>query len=119
MDVHGATLWQRGLKLYVHEAKAEHKIEALAPMIRYASPLMQSVIAFGRCCPTKSGPEAMTQLKQFAMMYFPEIQFADEEITRIEKSVQLFEIEIEYLSGKKFRSGDPLCTAVKSCLTHF
>ncbi len=81
---------------------------------------MQSVIVFGRCCLTKSGPETMTQLKQFAMMYFPEIQLAGEEITRIEKSVQLFEIEIGYLSGKKkFGSGDPLRTAVKSCLTHF
>ena len=62
---------------------------------------MQSVIVFGRCCLTKSGPETMTQLKQFAMKYYPEVQLAGEEITRIRKSVQLFEIEIEHLSGKE------------------
>ena len=43
----------------------------------------------------------MAQLKQFAMKHFPEIQLVGEEITRIRKSVQLFEIEIEPLSGKK------------------
>ena len=62
---------------------------------------MQSVIVFGRCCLTKSGLKAMTQLKQFAMKYYPELQLAGEEITRIGKSVQLFEIEIEHLSSKR------------------
>lgn len=40
-------------------------------------------------------------LKRFAMKYYPDEQMVDEEIARAGKAAQLFEIEIEHLSGKE------------------
>ena len=39
-------------------------------------------------------------LKRFAMKYYPDEQLVDDEIARAGKAVQMFEIEIEHLSGK-------------------
>ncbi len=43
----------------------------------------------------------MAMLKQFAMKYYPNEQMVDEEIAIAGKAVQIFEIEIEHLSGKE------------------
>ena len=40
-------------------------------------------------------------LKQFAMKYYPNEQMVDEEIAQAGKAAQLFEIEIEHMSGKE------------------
>ena len=40
-------------------------------------------------------------LKRFAMKYYPNEQLADEEIAQAGRAVQMFEIEIEHLSGKE------------------
>jgi uncharacterized protein len=102
-------------KIYFHGAKAGHKIDALRACdkvcftvygnetIREESwaPFMQSAVVFGRCHLMENGTEAMTRLKQFAMKYYPGEQLADEEIARAGKAAQLFEIEIEHLSGKE------------------
>lgn len=48
-----------------------------------------------------NGPEAMARLKRLAMKSSPEEQLADEEIARAGKAAQMFEIEIEHLSGKE------------------
>ena len=102
-------------KIYFHGAKAGHKIEALraCDKVRFTvygnetikeeawAPFMQSAVVFGRCRLMENGPEAMARLKQLAMKYYPEEQLADEEIARAGKAAQLFEIEIEHLSGKE------------------
>jgi hypothetical protein len=43
----------------------------------------------------------MEMLKRFAMKYYPNEQLADEEIAQAGRAVQMFEIEIEHLSGKE------------------
>ena len=43
----------------------------------------------------------MARLKQLAMKYYPQEQLADEEIAKAGRAVQLFEIEIEHISGKE------------------
>ena len=43
----------------------------------------------------------MEMLKRFAMKYYPNVQLADEEIAQAGRAVQMFEIEIEHLSGKE------------------
>mgnify|MGYP001444769309 CR=1 FL=1 len=43
----------------------------------------------------------MEMLKRFAMKYYPNEQMVDEEIAIAGKAVQIFEIEIEHLSGKE------------------
>ena len=102
-------------KIYFHGAKAGHKIEALRACTKVCftvygneavkeeawAPFMQSAVAFGKCHPMENGPEAVARLKQFAMKYYPDEQLADEEIARAGKAAQMFEIEIEHLSGKE------------------
>ena len=65
------------------------------------APFVQSVVVFGRCRLVESESKAMMLLKQLAMKYYPDEQIADEEISKSGKAAQLFEIEIEHLSGKK------------------
>ena len=42
-------------------------------------------------------------LKKIAVKYYPNEQLIDEEIKRSGKAVQLFEIEIEHISGKEIQ----------------
>ena len=66
------------------------------------APFMQSTVVFGRCHLMENGSEkAMEMLKRFAMKYYPNEQLADEEIAQAGRAVQMFEIEIEHLSGKE------------------
>ena len=102
-------------KIYFHGSREGHKADALRrcgkvcftvygnETIRKESwaPYMQSVIAFGKCRMLEPGDETMARLKQFAMKYYPSEQLAEETIARSGKAVQLFEIEIEHLSGKE------------------
>ena len=63
---------------------------------------LQSTVVFGRCHLMENGSEkAMEMLKRFAMKYYPNEQLADEEIAQAGRAVQMFEIEIEHLSGKE------------------
>lgn len=66
------------------------------------APFMQSTVVFGRCHLMENGSEkAMEMLKRFAMKYYPNEQLADAEIAQAGRAVQMFEIEIEHLSGKE------------------
>lgn len=49
----------------------------------------------------ESGEKTTKLLKQFAMKYYPNEQMVDEEIAQAGKAAQLFEIEIEHMSGKE------------------
>ena len=102
-------------KIYFHGARSGHKVEALRACAKVCftvygnetireeawAPFMQSAGVVGRCRLMENSPEAMARLKQFAMKYYPEEQFADEEIAQAGKAAQMFEIEIEHLSGKE------------------
>lgn len=104
-------------KIYFHGAKAGHKADALRACDRvcftvYGSetvrddawaPYMQSVVVFGRCRLMENGPEAMAHLRQLAGKYYPTEQLIDEEIAKSGAAVQMFEIEIEHLSGKEIQ----------------
>ena len=65
------------------------------------APFLQSVVIFGRCHLVESGEKTTKLLKQFAMKYYPNEQMVDEEIAQAGKAAQLFEIEIEHMSGKE------------------
>lgn len=102
-------------KIYFHGARAGHKVDVLKAcdkvcftvygneMIKEESwaPYMQSVVVFGRCHLLETNEKTMTVLKKFAMKYYPNEKMVDEEILRAGKAAQLFEIEIEHLSGKE------------------
>ena len=65
------------------------------------APFLQSVVIFGRYHLVESGEKTTKLLKQFAMKYYPNEQMVDEEIAQAGKAAQLFEIEIEHMSGKE------------------
>lgn len=102
-------------KIYFHGAKAGHKVDALRTRDKvcftaYGNetvkeeawvPFVQSVVVFGRCRLVEPGETAAALLKKLAMKYYPSEQLADDEITRAGKAAQMFEIEIEHLSGKE------------------
>ena len=97
-------------------ARAGHKVDALRVCDKVCftvygnetireedwAPFMQSTVVFGKCHLMENGSEkAMEMLKRFAMKYYPNEQLADEEIAQAGRAVQMFEIEIEHLSGKE------------------
>lgn len=104
-------------KIYFHGARAGHKVDALKACDKVCftvygnetikeetwAPYMQSTVVFGRCHLVEAGPESEATLKRFAMKYYPDEQLVDEEMARSGKAVQLFEIEIEHLSGKEIQ----------------
>ena len=67
------------------------------------APFLQSVVIFGRCHFVTDQSAAMALLKQFAMKFYPEESMVDEEIAISGKAVQMYEIEIEHLSGKEIQ----------------
>jgi len=102
-------------RIYFHGAKAGHKVDALRACDKVCfsvygnerikeeawAPFMQSTVVFGRCHLVEDHAKSMVLLKQLAMKYYPSEQLADEEIASTGKAAQLFEIEIEHLSGKE------------------
>ena len=104
-------------KIYFHGAKTGHKVDALRACDKVCftvygnetvrteswAPFMQSVVVFGRCHLMDAGSETTRHLKKFAMKYYPSEQLVDEEIAHTGKAVQVFEIEIEHMSGKKIQ----------------
>ncbi len=103
------------VKIYFHGAKVGHKVDALRACNKVCftvygnetvkeeawAPFMQSVVVFGRCRLVEPGERAIVLLKKLAMKYYPDEQLADAEISRAGKAAQMFEIEIEHLSGKE------------------
>lgn len=102
-------------RIYFHGARAGHKVDALRACDKVCftiygnetvkeeawAPFVQSVVAFGRCHLVEDDLKATALLRKIALKYFPSEQLVDEEIARAGKAAQLFEIEIEHLSGKE------------------
>ena len=102
-------------KIYFHGAKSGYKVDALRRCDKVCftvygnetikeetwAPYMQSTVVFGRCHLVEHGARETALLKQFAMKYCPNEQLVDEEIAHAGKAAQIFEIEIEHLSGKE------------------
>lgn len=104
-------------KIIFHGARAGHKIDSLKASDKVCftvygnetvkeevwAPFVQSVVVFGRCHLLEAGPGATALLKQLAEKYYPNEQLIEEEIAHSGKAVQLFEIDIEYLTGKEIQ----------------
>ena len=104
-------------KIYFHGARAGHKADALKVSDKVCftvygnetvreeawAPFVQSAVVFGRCHLLEASTATTEILKKIARKYYPNEQLIDEEIDRSGKAVQLFEIEIEHLSGKEIQ----------------
>lgn len=65
------------------------------------APYMQSVVIFGRCQLIDDKQNAMKRLKDFAMKYYPSEEMVLDEIKADGQATQMFEIDIEYMTGKE------------------
>lgn len=102
-------------RIYFHGARAGHKVDALKGSDKICftvcgeetikdldwAPYVQSTVVFGRCHLIADPAFAMEKLKQFAMKYYPTEQSVVDEIADNGKYTQMFEIEIEHVSGKE------------------
>lgn len=102
-------------KIFFHGAKAGYKVDCLkssdkvcftvigSEMIRAEewAPYMQSVVIFGRCQLIDDKQNAMKRLKDFAMKYYPSENMVLDEIKEDGKATQMFEIDVEYMTGKE------------------
>lgn len=104
-------------KIYFHGSRVGHKVDALKNCDKVCftvfgnervkeelwAPYVQSVVIFGRCHLIKDSQVAGTKLRQFAMKYYPDEDTVDQEIAMSGKAVQMYEIEIEHISGKEIQ----------------
>jgi nitroimidazol reductase NimA-like FMN-containing flavoprotein (pyridoxamine 5'-phosphate oxidase superfamily) len=106
---------ESGQKIFFHGASKGHKVDALKKSDKVCftvygnektkdedwAPFVQSAVVFGRCHLIEDKDLSMKILKKFAMKYYPNEEMVMDEIKASGKSVQIFEISIEHISGKE------------------
>lgn len=104
-------------KIYFHGAKAGHKFDSIKACDKVCftvygnesikeedwAPFMQSVVVFGKCHFIEVQDTAFELCKKMAGKYYPNKELIDEEIAKSGKAMQMFEIEIEHISGKEIQ----------------
>ena len=104
-------------KIYFHGAHAGYKYEAICACDKVCfttygnetikeeawAPFVQSVIVFGRCHLINDHETALKLVKKMALKYYPDEATVDAEIVKYGKEVQMFEIDIEHISGKQIQ----------------
>lgn len=102
-------------RIYFHGARTGYKVELLKKDSRVCftvygnetvkeeawAPYVQSVVVFGNCRRIDQQDRAIELARQFAEKYYPSTELIEEEIAAAGKAVQMFEIEIEHISGKE------------------
>lgn len=102
-------------RIIFHGAKAGHKVDALQKNDKVCftvfgnerikeeawAPFLQSVVIFGRCHLVESQEDTIALVKKFAAKYYPDMDMVNEEVVLSGRAVQMFEIQIEHLSGKE------------------
>ena len=65
------------------------------------APYVESVVVFGKCHPIEDREEMFEVLKNFALKYYPSEELVHREIKATGHAVQMYEIEIEHMTGKE------------------
>ncbi|WP_455526025.1 pyridoxamine 5'-phosphate oxidase family protein [Peptostreptococcus stomatis] len=100
-----------------HGARAGHKLDSIKACDKVCftvygnetikeeawAPYVQSTIVYGRCHLVDDQERAMEILRNLARKYYPSEDIIDEEIAKAGKAVQMFQIEIEHISGKEIQ----------------
>ena len=100
-----------------HGARAGHKLDSIKACDKVCftvygnetikeeawAPYVQSTIVYGRCHLVDDQERAMEILRNLARKYYPSEGIIDEEIAKAGKAVQMFQIEIEHISGKEIQ----------------
>lgn len=104
-------------KIYFHGSRAGHKVDSLKACDKVCftvfgnesvkdeawAPYVQSVVVFGRCRLITDQDLAIDLVSRLARKYFPDEEHVIEEVAGFGKVVQMFELEIEHLSGKEIQ----------------
>ena len=102
-------------KIYFHGARSGHKYDSIKTNNKVCftvfgnetvkdeewAPYLQSVVVFGICHLLEHDDESMEILKKLARKYYPSEDIITDAIASSGKAVQMFEIDIEHLSGKE------------------
>ena len=102
-------------KIFFHGSKVGYKVDSLKKSDKICftvygnehikeeswAPYLQSAVVFGRCHLIEDSDRAMKVLKDFAMKYYPNETMVVEEIGKLGRATQMFEIFIEHISGKE------------------
>ena len=100
-----------------HGARAGHKLDSIKACDKVCftvygnetikeeawAPYVQSTIVYGRCHLVDDQERAMEILRDLARKYYPSEDIIDEGIAKAGKAVQMFQIEIEHISGKEIQ----------------
>lgn len=104
-------------KIFFHGSRVGHKVDALKNCDKVSftvlgpevikdepwAPYLKSVVVFGRCHFIDDVSIAEARLRQFAMKYYPDEMTVNEEIAISGKAVQMYEIDVEHMSGKELQ----------------
>lgn len=102
-------------KIYFHGAKAGQKVDALRRSDKVCltvmgnerfedgewAPYVQSVVVFGRCRLVDDAAKTKAEVRRLALKYYPSAEEVERELEKYLSAVQLYEIEIEHLTGKQ------------------
>ena len=102
-------------KIYFHGAKASQKVDALRRSDKVCltvmgnerledgewAPYVQSVVVFGRCRLVDDAAKTEAEVRRLALKYYPSAEEVERELEKYLSAVQLYEIEIEHLTGKQ------------------
>ena len=102
-------------KIYFHGAKAGQKVDALRRIDKVCltvmgnerledgewAPYVQSVVVFGRCRLVDDAAKTGAEVRRLALKYYPSAEEVERELEKYLSAVQLYEIEIEHLTGKQ------------------
>lgn len=104
-------------KIYFHGSKVGHKIDSIRKDSKVCftvygdevikdlewAPYVRSAVVFGKCILTEGLEKNVSLVRKLAEKYYPNTELIDEEIASDGKVVQMFEIEIEHLTGKEIQ----------------
>ena len=102
-------------KIYFHGAKSGQKVDALKQNDKVCftvygneafeegdwAPYLHSVIVFGRCKLVADAGQTEDRVRELALKYYPTKEEAEAEIVKGIHAVQLYEITIEHMTGKR------------------
>ena len=102
-------------RIYFHSAMSGHKIDSIKANDKVCfttwdegylvegdwAYYVSSCVVFGRAKLVEDRQKTEEKVRQFAMKYYPTAEEVEEEIRQDIRRVQLVEIEIEHISGKK------------------
>ena len=102
-------------KIFIHGGKAGHKVDALKRDDKVCftvygnesfeegdwAPYLHSVVVFGRCKLVADAGQTEDRVRELALTYYPPKEEAEAEIVKGIHAVQLYEITIEHMTGKR------------------